>query len=256
MQVAPKVKIPILTYHSIDKSGSIISTAPDVFRRQMRFLSESNYNVVTLNELTTSLVQGKAPQRNTIALTFDDGFQNFLTAAFPVLDSYGFKATVFLVTDYCGQNNEWAGNPRNFPLSKILSWDEVKELHKHGIEFGNHTRTHPDLTKITDSSVRSEIVESKAIMEDMLGNEVGSFAYPFGKFNSSVRQIVKNEYRAACSTSLGKVESGSDFFSLERIDAYYLSNPKIFKGLSSAAFDKYILFRKVMRDVRAHLSRN
>ena len=256
MKITQKVNVPILTYHSLDESGSVISTAPEVFRQQMKFLSENGYQVIRLNELINSLSEHRTPFLKTVALTFDDGFQNFFTEAFPILQEFGFKATVFLVTDFCGKNNDWAGNPSDFSPSKLLSWSEIKELHDYGIEFGNHTRTHPDLTKISDSQLKSEIIESKAKIEDSLGSEVTTFAYPFGKFNSFVKQAVEKNHKAACSTNLGKIQSGSDYFSLERVDTYYLSNPQIFNRLSSQSFDGYMFFRQIMRDVKAFVTNN
>ncbi len=156
-------RIPILTYHSIDTSGSVVSTAPEVFRRQMKSLSESGYNVVALNNLVEVLANKQTYSPKTVALTFDDGFQNFYTTAFPILKEYGFQATVFLVTDYCGKYNDWGDNLPKLPRSKLLSWQEIKELNKYGIEFGTHTRTHPDLTKIAASRVEGELFESKRV---------------------------------------------------------------------------------------------
>lgn len=256
MRVTQKVKVPILTYHSIDESGSVISTAPEVFRRQMRYLSENGYQAVTLNEFIGSLSENKTPFLKTVVLTFDDGFQNFFSEAFPVLEGFGFRATVFLVTDFCGKNNDWAGNPPELPPSKLLSWDEIRQLHKYGIEFGGHSRTHPDLTKISNSRLAGEVRESKAMIEDHLGGEVATFAYPFGKFNLPVKQAVADSYKAGVSTNLGKVRAGSDLFSLERVDTYYLSNPKIFSRLSSQTFDGYMFFRQRLRDLKALAGRN
>jgi peptidoglycan/xylan/chitin deacetylase (PgdA/CDA1 family) len=256
MKVKQQARFPILTYHSIDKSGSVISTAPETFRWQMKFLSENGYKVVSLNELINLLNAEKTPFMKTVALTFDDGFHNFFTEAFPILEEFGFRATVFLVTDFCGKNNDWAGNPIDFPPSKLLSWEEIKELHDYGIEFGNHTRTHPDLTKIPDTQAESEVVESKAKIENMLGSQVTTFAYPFGKFNSSIKQTVEKNHKAACSTNLGRIQSGSDYFSLQRVDTYYLSNPKVFNRLSSRIFDGYLFFRQIMRDFKASVTNN
>lgn len=249
-------KVPILTYHSIDESGSIISTAPEVFRRQMKHLSEADYRVVPLNALVKAVSENKMLSPKTVALTFDDGFQNFYTTAFPVLEQYGFQATVFLVTDFCGKNNDWAGNPPDFPPSRLLAWQEIKELRDYGIEFGSHTRTHPDLTKISNSEATRETVESKAAIENALGTKVTTFAYPFGKFNIAVRACAEKNFAAACSTNLGKMQGTSDFFSLERIDTYYLSNPKIFAALSSKTFDRYLQFRQSLRDFKSLVSRN
>ena len=256
MQNAEATKIPILTYHSIDESGSVISTTPKVFQRQMEFLSKTDYNVVSLKNFINSLFDGKSLPPKTIVLTFDDGFQNFYTTAFPVLEKYGFEATVFIVTDYCGKHNNWVGNPSEFPPSKILSWREIKELSDSGIEFGAHTRTHPDLTRISGVQIESEITESKSAIENALGSEVTTFAYPFGKFNSSAKRVAEKMFKAACSTNLGKVNCSSDFFSLERVDAYYLSNPKIFNSLSSKTFDRYLWFRQSLRDFKSLISRN
>lgn len=256
MSNAETSKIPILTYHSIDNSGSVISTAPDTFRRQMKFLSENGYSVVSLGNLVSMLRSKQPISPKTISLTFDDGFQNFYTTAFPVLKQYGFSATVFLITDFCDKYNDWAGNPPGLPRSKLMSWREIKELNQYGIEFGSHTRRHPDLTRICTPEATREITESKSVIEDALGEEVTTFAYPYGKFNSSVRKIAEETFAAACSTKLGKMRPYSDFFSLERVDTYYLSNPAIFDSLSTRSFDRYLFFRRVLRDVKSFVTRN
>ncbi len=254
MALTQTTKVPILTYHSIDESKSVISTAPEVFRRQMKRLKEMNYQIVTLKNLIELFAEKKAISAKTVALTFDDGFQNFHTQAFPVLEEFGFKATVFLVTGHIGRYNDWAGNPPDLPRSKLLSWREIEELSEAGIEFGAHTVTHPDLTKISEVKIKREIVESKALIEEKLGIRAKSFAYPFGKFNASVREVAAANFQAACSTNLGKLQKSSDFYALERIDTYYLSNEKIFNALSSNSFDLYLKFRQMMRRFKASVS--
>ncbi len=103
MNEAQTTEIPVLTYHSIDNSGSVISTGPETFRKQMQILADADFNVVSLKTLGKSLLENAALPPKTIVLTFDDGFQNFYTTAFPVLNEYNFPATVFLITDYCGK---------------------------------------------------------------------------------------------------------------------------------------------------------
>jgi peptidoglycan/xylan/chitin deacetylase (PgdA/CDA1 family) len=254
MKVALEVNVPILTYHSIDNSDSVISTNSEVFARQMKFLSESGYRVIALESFMKTLSENKTPPPKTIVLTFDDGLKNFYSDAFPILDEFGFKATVFLVTDFCGKYNHWKGNPPDFPISEMLTWKEVKELSDHGIRFGAHSRTHPDLTRLSSAKLEDEIIESKAMIQDFLGREVSTFAYPFGKFNFSVKLVVENTFEAACSTNLGKVRSGSDYFSLERIDTYYLKNLRIFGSISNNTFDRYLTIRQFMRTVKAKFS--
>lgn len=256
MQITQKISIPVLTYHSIDESGSVISTAPETFRWQMKFLFENDYRAVSLKELIDDLHAHKTPLSKTVALTFDDGFRNFFEEAFPVLENYDFRATVFLVTDFCGKYNDWEGNPPELSRSKLLGWKEIKELSEYGIEFGSHTRTHKDLTKCLPEKVEAEIIESKSEIENKLGKSVTTFAYPFGDFNGAVKQIAAENFKAACSTNLGKVQAGSDFFALERLDTYYLSNPKIFKKLSATSFDRYMQVRQILRDFKSLIHRN
>lgn len=250
------INIPILTYHSIDESGSVISTSPDIFRRQMGYLSETNYNVVSLKDFVCSLVDKTPISAKTVVLTFDDGFQNFYSAAFPTLAQFKFKATVFLVTDYCDKYNDWAGNPKELPRSKLLSWQQIRELNDSGINFGSHSRSHPDLRKMPPEQVRNEMAASKLTIEDSLGCEVTTFAYPYGSYNTPVKKIAEETFSSACSTKLGKVRFGSDPYSLERVDTYYLSNEKIFNSLSSKSFDRYLKIRRAMRDFKALINRN
>lgn len=256
MKNADAVRVPILTYHSIDDSGSVISIAPIVFRRQMKWLSENNFRVISLSELADCLNQSDVFGQKTVALTFDDGFQNFYNEAFPILAEYDFTATVFIVTDFCGKNNEWEINSPKIPRARLLSWSEIKELSAAKIEFGAHTRTHPDLTGISAADAAREIRASKCDIENALGCAATTFAYPYGKFNLTVKQIVETTFESAYSTNLGKVQKNSDFFLLERIDAYYLTNQRIFNFLAAQNFDQYLRLRQSLRDFKSFITRN
>ncbi len=256
MSVAQTFKIPILTYHSIDESGSVISTGAATFRRQMKFLKETDFNVVSLNDLIKNLRANKKLPSKTIVLTFDDGFQNFYAKAFPVLEEHGFTATVFLITDYCGKLNDWEGNWAMSKPQKLLSWSEIEELSRCGIEFGAHTRTHPDLTQLSVKEIEREISESKAVIEEKLGVETATFAYPYGIFDESVKQIVKNYFKAAVSTNLGMVKAGNDIYALKRLDTFYLKDERIFSSLSTGKFEFYMQFRQILRDLKAKVYRH
>lgn len=251
MSAAQKFKIPILTYHSIDESGSVISTGANVFRRQMKFLSEANFNVVSLKTLGKSLLENKILPPKTIALTFDDGFENFYSEAFPILNEYNFPATVFLVTDYCGKFNDWAGNLPTLAPRKLMDWNAIKELSNHNIEFAAHSSTHPDLTQISLSEAERELVQSKSTIEERLGVEVMDFAYPYGRFDLPVKRLAQKHFRTACSTILGKAQNGDDLFALKRVDTYYLQNEQIFRAILSGRFDSYLNFRQAMRVLKA-----
>ena len=101
--------IPILTYHSIDDSGSIISTDPKKFRAQMQHLVDTSCSVISLADIVTCIRNNRPLPPKSVAITFDDGFKNFLNIAYPILKEFEFTATVFLVPGFCGQNNQWKG---------------------------------------------------------------------------------------------------------------------------------------------------
>jgi peptidoglycan/xylan/chitin deacetylase (PgdA/CDA1 family) len=250
-----KVKVPILTYHSIDDSSSIISTSPQTFRQQMRTIIDLGFKTLSLRQFSHALRTHKPIESNTVVLTFDDGFANFYTEAFPVLQDHGLTATVFLVAGHCGGYNDWAGNPPRLPRSKLLSWEQIRELSNAGIEFGSHTLSHPDLCTLPSEKARTEVERSKKVIEDSIGKPVESFAYPFGSINAAVRQLASEVYGSACSTIMGKVTSKSDLHALERVDTYYLSNPRTFGLLPTKAMDRYIAFRGTLRTIKAAVAR-
>ncbi len=246
--------IPVLTYHSIDGSGSIISTSRDTFQRQMSFLKKQGYQAITLGDLAARPRSAASFSEKIVVLTFDDGFRNFLTQAFPILDAHGFKATVFLVTDLCGGYNDWAGNPKGLPRSKLLSWPEIRELDRAGVEFGSHTRTHPDLTRLSTKDIFSEMVDSKLTLSSAIGHDVRTFAYPYGRANREARRIARDHFEASCSTDLGTVGVQSDRTSLRRIDAFYIRTPRVLEKLPTAGFDNYLRIRHAMRKVRSAIT--
>ncbi len=250
------LRIPIITYHSVDGSGSVVSTSPALFQRQMKYLSDAGYTSLPLRELVSLLKEGSNLPNKPVVLTFDDGFKNFYSHAFPVLSEYNFCATVFLVTDFCGGHNDWNGNPPELPRSELLSWSEIKVLNDAGIEFGSHTKTHPDLTKLSRVEAEAEITASKAAIEDALGKEAVTFAYPFGRHNRAIRDIASANFNASCSVALGKMTEHSDFSSLERIDAYYLGNQRLFEMLPSKTFDRYMSVRHFLRSAKSFVNGN
>ena len=241
--------VMILTYHSLDDSGSVISISPQAFAEQMQILHDLDMKVVPLSNIR-EVLGGTNDSRPLIAITFDDGFRNIYEHGFPILQRYGFPATVFLVTDYCGKTNDWPGQPLHMKRYPLLTWDEIREMSKGMIEFGSHTQTHPDLTMLPTHRVDEELLGSKRKIEDTIGRPVDLFAYPYGTFDDAVRNVAQSHFGLSCSTFLGFVGRQSDLFALERLDMYYLRQPIPFERLLSKEMDLYIQFRRGLRNLR------
>lgn len=244
--------LSILTYHSIDTSGSVVSVAPDDFARQMNSIAESGYRGIALREAVSHREAYGTWPRHRVVLTFDDGFRNFYETAMPVLARHGFTATVFVVTDYMGRRNDWETPPAGLGSKEILTWEEALELSAMGIEIGSHTRTHPDLRHLSEAEARHEIAGSRLEIEDHLDQPVRSFAYPFGETNPVSTEYVKKEFQAACTTVLQRA-NGEPLHNLPRIDMYYVRTQPMLQRLLSGKLDRYLTVRALGRIVRRAL---
>ncbi len=207
--------------------------------------------MLSLSEALDCFEQGKSLPEKTLVITFDDGYRNIYTEAFPVLKYYGCRGTIFLVTDYCGKFNYWSRNVSGIDRTPILSWKEIEEMSTWGIEFGSHTATHPDLTRLSIQKREQEIVQSKLAIQDHLGKEAFVFAYPYGRFNAVVRKLASRHFRAACTTVLGSNINYRDPYVLERIDMYYLSRERMYRCLTTRFLHKYLKVRQLFRDIKA-----
>ncbi|MGH9424900.1 MAG: polysaccharide deacetylase family protein, partial [Terriglobia bacterium] len=190
------------------------------------------------------------PRENTVVITFDDGFRSVYEHALPVLQNFGFPATIFLVTDYCEKTNAWPGQPLYIERQPLLRWSEVKEMSRSGFSFGSHTRTHPDLRTLPSDQAEEELVSSKKMIEDATGRPVDTLAYPYGAHDAAIVRLAKEHFRLACSTNLGFVNPDSDPFALERIEMYYFQSLVLFRRLFSPAVGAYAGMRRCLRRLR------
>jgi peptidoglycan/xylan/chitin deacetylase (PgdA/CDA1 family) len=199
--------IPILMYHHIDGDSKIskLSVAPESFQRQMEFLYKHKYNVVSLERIADLIKRKEKIPSKTLAITFDDGYKDNYTYAYPVLKKYGFTATVFVIVSHIsGKGN--------------LSWDEVIEMSNNRISIGSHGMSHSWLPDLNEERLKDGIAGSKRILESKLNKEVNFYCYPGGGFNDKVKQIVKEAgYRGACATNPGKKYPKHDPYALKRL---------------------------------------
>ena len=132
----------------------------------------------------------------------------------------------------------------------MLSWTEMREMQRAGMAFGAHTLTHRNLTRLPSNQVEAEVGDSKKIIEDNIGIPIAAFSYPFGRHDKRTREIVKRHFAYACSDRLSLVTSGSNLYTLERIDTYYLRTDKLFDLTLSRLLPWYLRARNLPRQIR------
>lgn len=197
--------IPILAYHRIiqddepgDPEGFAISRSQ--FARQMQFLHDQGYCSISIADFFQA-PEGKTPrQKKSLVLTFDDGYEDFLTNAYPVLRQFGFTATVFLVTDLIGKQSNWDGETG----TPLMTWSQIETLAEGNVSFGSHSCTHPRLPGLDRERRWHELAASKECLGARLGQEVAFFSYPYGESNDEIRSLaIAAGYSAAFGVASG-----------------------------------------------------
>jgi peptidoglycan/xylan/chitin deacetylase (PgdA/CDA1 family) len=239
----------ILTYHSISEGDSPIKISPGLFADQMSWL-QAHACVAPLSGVVAALVQQKPLPERTVVLTFDDGYQDFYFSAAPVLRRLKFPATVFLPTAYCGRTNGWPGQPNWVKEEALMTWDQISELARGGFSFGAHSINHPVLADVSADVAEREIAGSKSQIEETTAKPVEFFAYPYGRWNPAVREMVRRHYQGACSTAAGVLEPDADPFALPRADACYFRDPAWFGRMFTGPFLAYLAARRLIRRLR------
>lgn len=199
--------VPIIMYHKIDgnSAASRLSVSPESFERQMKFLKAHRYNVVRLEDLA-DMVKDERFTAKTIAITFDDGYEDNYRDAYPVLKRLGLPAAIFIIPAMIGADG-------------YLTWDQVTEMSESGvISIGSHSMTHAWLPDQPNQKLDIEIVASKRSIESHLTKDVGAFSYPSGGFNQNVRdKVIRAGYKIAVTTNPGKKYPKHDLFAMKRL---------------------------------------
>ncbi len=255
-------RIPILMFHSIsdDKESAThpyyhINTSPAIFAEQMRFLSENGYSVVDFHEIENCLGTNNKLTRKFAVITFDDGYGDFYTNAFPILQKYHFPATVFLPTDFVGnKKNKLRGKEH-------LTWNQVSELAACGISFGSHTVTHPELRSQNNKNVEYEIRQSKKVIENNLGKSIDTFSYPFKFpdankiFIKDIRDILqKYGYHSGVSTRIGTTNKNDDIFFRKRVPINSQDDLMLFKEKLEGGYNWLYNIQKFSKAIRYSVS--
>jgi peptidoglycan/xylan/chitin deacetylase (PgdA/CDA1 family) len=240
----------ILTYHSIDSSGSPISVAPDAFARHVVWLASGRVSVEPL----AAIVQGgdcAADGRDRVALTFDDAFENFGAVAWPQLRASGLPATVFVVSEHVGGTNRWDGVPApGIPELPLLSWDALGACAAAGADIGAHSRTHPHLPDLPAAARQDELAGCRDDITARLGITPESFAYPYGDCDAAVARDTAAVFARACTTEYRQVGGSDSVHQLPRLDMFYFQAPGSLDDWGRPAFLRRIAMRRAARALR------
>jgi glycosyltransferase involved in cell wall biosynthesis len=202
-----------IVFHDISNSiNSHIDTSIECFQSFVNLVSQKGYSLCSTSEYFRSKDKSKL-----IICTFDDAYEGVYKFAFPVLKTFNFTATVFVCTDYFGQQNDW--NFKDTVKRRHLTISELEELKQNDWEIGSHGKSHKSFLRLSDSELVAEICTSKAILEKHFG-KVESFAYPYGDYNEYIMKIVSENYSFAFSLSKGGTMNNIDNHQIRR---YFIS---------------------------------
>ncbi|MFN2242541.1 MAG: polysaccharide deacetylase family protein [Anaerolineae bacterium] len=206
--------MPILMYHHIEvpppRADAVrrdLSVSPKDFEAQLAYLQQEGYETITLNDLTLHLTTGMPLPPKPIILTFDDGYANAYTNAFPLLQEYGFVGTFFLISE-----------PIDAEDPNFVSWAEVEEMYAAGMRFEPHSYNHPDMRNRGFDFVVFQILAPKEAIEARTGEPCRFFAYPAGRYDDFVIDVLRSAYFwGAVLTEQGATHTADDLFTLRRV---------------------------------------
>ena len=246
-----KYEVPVIMYHRVinnPENEGVYGTYiyEDMFKKHLQYLKDKNYTVITFKDLDKIGWRNRFEKdREYIILTFDDGYKDNYDLAFPILKEFNFKATIFLMGSLT--YNEWdvkAGGERKFSL---MSVEMIKEMQDYGIEFGAHTFNHPKINTLSNEEIEHQIVDVKKPLEEKIGKEIITFAYPYGILNDYAKEMAKKAgYTFALATDSGSVCLSDDLYQIRRIAIFPNTNLFSFKRKVAGNYN----FIKIKREER------
>lgn len=214
--------IPILLYHSIQETASphfqrwVVT--PYRFDEHMAYLLQHGYIPMPLSDIVESIHNPTRllPAR-AVGITFDDGYEDFYTNAMPVLARYNIPVTIYIVAGYIGSTSRWLESEGEGDR-RMMGWPQVNEIARAGIDVGAHTLRHPHLDTMEPADAYQEILGSKEILEQSMGQPVSSFAYPHGYHSKELVDMVKQAgFSSACAVKHGLSSTEDNPYALARI---------------------------------------
>lgn len=240
--------VRILCYHGINETPSndySISTSD--FVAQIEFLKD-NYKIISIHQLAILLAEKQSLPPGNIALSFDDGFEDFYRCAFPILMRYNIPATAFIPTGLI-DDNSGLGNQKRMPQNEFLSWNQIREMSQSGIDFGSHSVSHNSLPKLSRKEIQYELVYSKARLETELGKRIKGLAFPYGTFRDITHEIegliAESGYSWAVTSISGVNKELSNPYELRRTVIQKGDGLTGFKRVVKGSLDGWIVMQKI-----------
>lgn len=213
--------IPILVYHQIAEAppkGSAFRSlyvAPEAFARQVKWLKLLGYTGLSMSGLSPYLAGER--EGKVVGITFDDGYQNNVVHALPILNAAGFSSTCYAVSGLLGQTNVWDKH-LGIAQAPLMTGADVRQWVASGQEIGSHTHQHLDLINTDDAACRADMALGKSALEAIVGKPVKHFCFPYGRYETKHAVMAEEAgFRTATTTQRSRCPGQTDLLQLPRV---------------------------------------
>ena len=205
--------VMVLNYHKVVDEHMSLSVPLADFEQHMKWLQEYGYTSITPEELYNFIVNGSELPEKPVLITFDDGYKDNYTNAYPIMKKYGFKGTIFVVTGFLGVYDNY------------LTWEQAGELAENGFSIESHTHNHKSMTEASDDDISKELAKSRDTLKEKLGVEADFIAYPTGTYNLHIAELVKEAgYKGAFTIKYDNASRDSNVYAIERVPIFHTEN--------------------------------
>jgi peptidoglycan/xylan/chitin deacetylase (PgdA/CDA1 family) len=243
----------VVTYHAIASSNTPVTVTRERLTSHLEALADSGYRFLHLADLSRALHAGLEPPRDGVAITFDDGYASVATDAWPILESRGVPATLFVIAGRLGQDNRWPGQAPWVETKRLADAGALRELAAAGADIGGHSWSHPRLTTLTAGELDREVKDAADHLEQIVQQPVRHFAYPYGAYGPREAELAAGRYDLAVTAECRRVVRGTSRESVGRLDAHDLHLASAWHMLDSAWLDGYLTARRGLHRLSAPL---